>query len=131
MFIYHGPTVCDIFFHVSVFRCLTKTQSRIQIVEAEHFQLYKRAKHVFAESRRVLEFREVCLREGNADDTLRELGRLMDESHKSCSELCESSVPEVDLLCRLAKEAGAYGSRITGKRIRDFTNERRLTEKKN
>ncbi|PAV16304.1 galactokinase gal [Pyrrhoderma noxium] len=83
-------------------------------VEAEHFQLYKRAKHVFAESRRVLEFREVCLREGNADDTLRELGRLLDESHKSCSELCESSVPEVDLLCRLAKEAGAYGSRITG-----------------
>ena len=129
MFIYHGPTVCDIFFHVSDFRCLTKIQSRKQSVEAEHFQLYKRTKHVFAESRRVLEFREVCLREGNADDTLRELGRLMDESHKSCSELCESSVPEVDLLCRLAKEAGAYGSRITGKRIRDFTNERRLTEK--
>ena len=38
----------------------------------------------------------------------------MDESHESCSTLCESSCPEVDALCRLAKAAGAYGSRITG-----------------
>jgi galactokinase len=30
-------------------------------VEAERFQLYKRAKHVFSEALRVLEFREVCL----------------------------------------------------------------------
>ena len=86
-------------------------------VEATHFQLYKRAKHVFSESLRVLQFREVCLRAkdtSSSEETLRELGRLMDESQKSCSELCDSSCPEVDLLCRLAKEAGAYGSRITG-----------------
>lgn len=38
----------------------------------------------------------------------------MDESQKSCSELCECSCPEVDLLTKLAKEAGAYGSRVTG-----------------
>ncbi|OBZ66277.1 Galactokinase [Grifola frondosa] len=35
-------------------------------VEAEHFQLYKRAKHVFSEALRVLQFRDVCLR---AEDT--------------------------------------------------------------
>ncbi|EJD07056.1 galactokinase gal [Fomitiporia mediterranea MF3/22] len=90
-------------------------------IEAEYFQLYKRAKHVFSESLRVLQFREVCLRakdssssSSSSEETLRELGHLMDESQRSCSELCDSSCPEVDLLCRLAKEAGAYGSRITG-----------------
>ncbi|KAI5119637.1 hypothetical protein M0805_008999 [Coniferiporia weirii] len=86
-------------------------------VEAERFQLYKRAKHVFSESLRVLEFREVCLRATEESDTgsvLTELGHLMDESHKSCSELYECSCPEVDQLTRLAKEAGAYGSRVTG-----------------
>lgn len=30
-------------------------------VEATHFQLYKRAKHVFSEALRVLQFRAVCL----------------------------------------------------------------------
>ena len=38
----------------------------------------------------------------------------MDASHESCSTLCQSSCPEVDQLARLAKEAGAYGCRITG-----------------
>ncbi|KAL5526350.1 GAL1 [Sanghuangporus sanghuang] len=90
-------------------------------VKATHFQLYKRAKHVFAESLLVLKFREVCLRaaasQGGPNDTtsiLHELGQLLDESQENCSKLCETSCPEVDLLCRLAKEAGAYGSRITG-----------------
>ena len=89
-------------------------------VETEYFQLYKRARHVFPEALRVIEFREVCLRANAAAgtalpaDTLVKLGALMDESHESCSTLCESSCPEVDALCRLAKAAGAYGSRITG-----------------
>ena len=81
-------------------------------VEAEYFQLYKRARHVFTEALRVIEFREVCLR-ANATagegalpaDTLAKLGELMDQSHESCSTLCESSCPEVDALCRLAKDA--------------------------
>ncbi|TBU25011.1 Galactokinase [Dichomitus squalens] len=88
-------------------------------VEAEYFQLYKRARHVFTEALRVIEFREVCLRANAASgelpaDTLVKLGELMDQSHESCSTLCESSCPEVDALCRLAKSAGAFGSRITG-----------------
>ncbi|KAH8112723.1 galactokinase gal [Phellopilus nigrolimitatus] len=85
-------------------------------IEATRFQLYKRAKHVFLEALRVLEFREVCLRGARepSDDTLRELGRLLDESQKSCTAVYECSCPEVDQLTRLAKEAGAYGSRQTG-----------------
>ena len=90
-------------------------------VEASRFQLYKRAKHVFSEALRVLEFRDVCLGQSTTQSTAgdavsipRELGRLMDESHVSCSMLCENSCPEVDTLSRLAKEAGAYGSRVTG-----------------
>lgn len=67
----------------------------------------------------MIEFREVCLRaqatEGDLPESfLHELGALLDASHESCSTLCESSCPEVDQLARLAKQAGAYGSRITG-----------------
>ena len=68
----------------------------------------------------MLEFRDVCVQAANPSatgptvDTLHELGRLMNESHKSCSELCESSCHELDVLVKLAKEAGAYGSRVTG-----------------
>ncbi|KAI0822584.1 galactokinase gal [Trametes gibbosa] len=88
-------------------------------VEADHFQLYKRARHVVTEAIRVLEFRAVCLRaeaaEGSLpDDTLHALGALMDASHESCARLCESSCPEVDHLAALARAAGAYGCRITG-----------------
>ncbi|KAG6879790.1 hypothetical protein C0992_011588 [Termitomyces sp. T32_za158] len=82
-------------------------------VEATHFQLYKRAKHVFAEALRVLQFRQTCF---EASDTaaLERLGRLMNESQTSCAELFQCSCPEVNELTRLAREAGAYGSRLTG-----------------
>ena len=65
----------------------------------------------------MIAFRDVCLRaqaESVPEDTLAALGALMDASHESCSTLCDSSCPEVDELTRLAKTAGAYGSRITG-----------------
>ncbi|TFY56944.1 hypothetical protein EVJ58_g7322 [Rhodofomes roseus] len=92
-------------------------------VEATHFQIYKRVKHVFEESLRVIEFRAACLRAADAAQTpdgalpesvLRELGDLMDTSHESSSKTLENSCPEVDELVRIAKEAGAYGSRVTG-----------------
>ncbi|KAH7881742.1 GHMP kinase [Phlebopus sp. FC_14] len=89
-------------------------------VEATHFQLYKRAKHCYEEALRVLQFRDVCLTaasspgayEGTA--AFKALGRLMNESHESCAKLYECTCPEVDELTRLALEAGAYGSRLTG-----------------
>ncbi|GJJ08335.1 hypothetical protein Clacol_002546 [Clathrus columnatus] len=83
-------------------------------VEATHFQLYKRALHVFTEALRVLQFREVCTRAEASLKTLEELGRLMNESQASCAELFQCSCPELDGLTQLARDAGAYGSRLTG-----------------
>ena len=90
-------------------------------MDATHFQLYKRAKHVFEEALRVLAFRDVCVRaesagggEADAEGVLRELGRLMDASMESCSTGYECSCPELDELTCIAHEAGAYGSRLTG-----------------
>ena len=90
------------------------------LVEASHFQLYKRAKHVFTEALRVLQFREVCLRASSSPSSLvlEELGQLMNESQNSCSDLYDCSCPELDTLVGLAREAGAYGSRLTGTSLR-------------
>lgn len=84
------------------------------LVDATHFQLYKRALHVFTEALRVLKFREICTRKEASPETLKELGRLMNESQESCAQLFQCSCPELDELTRLAREAGAYGSRLTG-----------------
>lgn len=95
------------------------THCRAYIVEATYFQLYKRTKHVFSEARRVLQFRQACLSAAGSSDAndstfLQGLGRLMNDSQSSCSQLYECSCPELDNLTRLAREAGAYGSRLTG-----------------
>lgn len=87
-------------------------------VEATYFQLYKRAKHVFTEALRVLEFRDVCLSAtasaSSSEDTLVSLGNLMKSSQTSCSSLYECSCAELDALTALAVKSGAYGSRLTG-----------------
>jgi len=73
---------------------------------------------LFEETLRVIEFHAACLRAADAPDlpesVLRELGDLMDASHYSSRKFLENSCPEVDELVRLAKEAGAYASRLTG-----------------
>lgn len=111
-------------------------------VEASHFQLYKRAKHVFTEALRVLQFRQCSLQavqqvketvpmptvrqflgrqmpqpdpDSKASESAQhELGRLMNESHESCDRLFDCSSPELNQLTSLAREAGALGSRLTG-----------------
>ncbi|KIY43966.1 Galactokinase [Fistulina hepatica ATCC 64428] len=82
-------------------------------VEAERFQLYKRAKHVFSEALRVLAFRATCSG-AHTDATLPELARLMNESQESCARVFECSCPELDALVALARQHGAIGSRLTG-----------------
>ncbi|CAK5268211.1 unnamed protein product [Mycena citricolor] len=84
-------------------------------VDATHFKLYKRAKHVFSEALRVLQFRELCLAAGNDNlSALQELGRLMNESQTSCAEDFQCSCEELDQLTQISRDAGAYGSRLTG-----------------
>ncbi|KAG6856269.1 hypothetical protein H0H87_005954 [Tephrocybe sp. NHM501043] len=82
-------------------------------VEASYFQLYNRAKHVYSEALRVLQFQQTCL-EVTGTAALESLGRLMNESQASCAYLYDCTCPEVDQLAELARKAGAYGSRVTG-----------------
>ena len=113
---------------------LTVLISLIQIVKATHFQLYDRAKHVFTEAQRVLQFRKISLDAAGMQDRdemvvtystttfhnknkwLEDLGRLMNESQESCMYQFECSCSELDEFTRLAREAGAFGSRLTGLR---------------
>src|SRR5258708_5773164 len=83
-------------------------------VEATHFQLYKRVKHVYSEARRVLEFRRICIESRSDVNVHIKLGELMDASQKSCDELFDCSCDELNKLTSLAKSAGAWGSRLTG-----------------
>ena len=75
--------------------------------------------HVFSEALRVLDFRDVCARssadvDGTSASVLNELGALMNASMDSCSNVYECSCPELDALTSICRNAGAYGSRLTG-----------------
>jgi galactokinase len=83
-------------------------------IRANKFQLYKRSKHVFEEASRVLKFYELCLNGDKKENVVKELGNLMNESHKSCKELFNCSCDELDELVKICLEGGAFGSRLTG-----------------
>eukprot|EP01087_Luapelamoeba_hula_P009299 TRINITY_DN2399_c0_g1_i1.p1 TRINITY_DN2399_c0_g1~~TRINITY_DN2399_c0_g1_i1.p1 ORF type:complete len:517 (-),score=75.24 TRINITY_DN2399_c0_g1_i1:121-1644(-) len=79
--------------------------------------LYKRAKHVYSETKRVEDFKLLCDTAGGKEDAasvLGRLGQLMNESHFSCRDYFECSSPELDKLTALCRDAGAVGSRLTG-----------------
>ncbi|OAJ42694.1 galactokinase [Batrachochytrium dendrobatidis JEL423] len=87
----------------------------ISIHEADGFKLYQRAMHVFSEARRVLLFRDTCASvDGNSDSFLQELGCLMNQSQDSCRDLYDCSCSEIDQLTKICRNAGAFGSRLTG-----------------
>lgn len=77
-----------------------------------HFKLYQRARHVYSEAARVLQFKAVC--DSASSDAVLQLGELMNQSHSSCRDLYECSCPELDQLVDICREAGAVGSRLTG-----------------
>ncbi|XP_038275537.1 N-acetylgalactosamine kinase isoform X6 [Dermochelys coriacea] len=76
------------------------------------FKLYQRAKHVYSEAGRVLEFKKIC-NEAPAS-AIQLLGELMNQSHISCRDMYECSCPELDQLVDICLQFGAVGSRLTG-----------------
>lgn len=83
-------------------------------VRASHFHLHRRATHVFSEALRVLAFKSLLTASPSPPDLLLRLGALMNETQASCRDVYDCSCPELDQLCDIAREAGAYGSRLTG-----------------
>ena len=86
-------------------------------VRAERFMLRQRALHVFNEALRVLKFKQLLSsppKDGGSEAVLQELGALMNTTQDSCRDLYDCSCPELDEMCKLARNAGAYGSRLTG-----------------
>ncbi|XP_008288980.1 N-acetylgalactosamine kinase [Stegastes partitus] len=77
-----------------------------------HFKLHQRAKHVYSEAARVLQFKSVC--DSEPAESIQLLGELMNQSHESCRDLYECSCPELDQLVDICLKAGAVGSRVTG-----------------
>lgn len=78
------------------------------------FKLYQRASHVFEEAYRVVQFKEAT-NSGNVSSAIAtELGELMSNSHKSCSDFYQCSCPQLDDLVSICMSSGALGSRLTG-----------------
>ncbi|NXD32276.1 GALK Galactokinase, partial [Spelaeornis formosus] len=78
------------------------------------FKLWTRARHVFSESLRVYEFKDLLCSTAATQALLEQMGNLMNESMESCQRDYECSCPELDELVALARSNGAYGSRVTG-----------------
>ncbi|EGX95983.1 galactokinase [Cordyceps militaris CM01] len=84
-------------------------------VHADRFKIRQRALHVFSEALRVVQFLKLLENATPASaDVNQKLGNLMNATQDSCRELYECSCPEIDDICRIARSAGAYGSRLTG-----------------
>ncbi|KAL8822410.1 MAG: hypothetical protein Q9191_006855 [Dirinaria sp. TL-2023a] len=83
-------------------------------VRGTHFYLYQRATHVVTEALRVHDFKALLKARPPPPDLLPRLGTLMNETQTSCREMYDCSRPELDQLCDIARQAGAYGSRLTG-----------------
>lgn len=75
--------------------------SLLLVTSVTHFSLYQRAKHVYSEAARVLQFKAVC--DSAPADAVLQLGELMNQSHTSCKDLYECSCPELDQLVDICR----------------------------
>ncbi|VDM91442.1 unnamed protein product, partial [Onchocerca ochengi] len=75
----------------------------------ETFKLVQRAKHVYTEAERVRQFHEAC-----KIGDVKEMGKLMSDSHISCKELFECSCDKLDEVVEKCLRNGALGARLTG-----------------
>ncbi len=109
---YTQGEICDKL-GISVQELQTKHLNDSSRVVAQ-FELYKRAKHVFTEASRVIQFRDAANKDQDDPDIATKLGQLMNDSHGSCRDLYECSCQELDELVAICKDSGALGSRLTG-----------------
>ena len=92
---------------VSALRDVTDLDAALAGLDDEVMR--KRVRHVVTENQRVLDAADRL----RAQDYLG-LAPLLDASHASMRDDFEITVPTVDLAVEVAKEAGAYGARMTG-----------------
>jgi N-acetylgalactosamine kinase len=83
--------------------------SRIRVPAGRKLEIYKRARHVLSENRRVQSAVD-ALRAGDLDS----LGALMNQSHSSLEQDFEVSTTRLNDLVECARKAGALGARLTG-----------------
>ncbi|CAN1281680.1 GAL1 [Linum perenne] len=94
---------------------LNSSASSLEVLKAaKHFKLHQRAVHVYSEAKRVHAFKDAVLAKLDDDDKLKQLGELMNDSHRSCSVLYECSCPELEELVKVCRDNGALGARLTG-----------------
>jgi len=91
--------------------CLAKADEKMVEKANLPTQIRKRVLHVIGEQERVLSFQRGLTEKAS----LRELGRLLTDSHNSSSGLFENSCPELDALVQsLAPCEQVLGARLTG-----------------
>ncbi|SCU89904.1 LADA_0F00474g1_1 [Lachancea dasiensis] len=101
-------------------RCSVEDFTQIYLtsfpVRFQTLKLYQRARHVFSEALRVLKALKLMTQGSFSNDAqfFDAFGQLMNESQSSCRDFYDCSCPEIDEICRIARENGSYGSRLTG-----------------
>ncbi|KRZ56086.1 N-acetylgalactosamine kinase [Trichinella nativa] len=98
-----------------IIRFLQCNESELDILRGrryrtkEQFYLKRRARHVIEESMRVKEFRSICDQFANGqlseDLCLSKLGKLLDDSHHSCSYFYDCTCEELDFIQQMFKLA--------------------------
>ena len=89
--------------------------------DMEKFYLHDRAMHVYSEAARVYRFKKLCdelsrknsVNKHEVEETLKQLGQIMKESHKSTRDWYCCSHSALDKLVELSEDL-TYGARLTG-----------------